>query len=823
MPIFKDQDREEPRYHPSWPASCTSSNDDIRPSKTPKQRVENVEDEVMTCTSSWESTMEARSSPQRLQTSDREELIRSIKKGESPTWVPNRSLEEYFATHGDPPHSRLEGQLNKDKSPPLLPAAEIEESPEQSSRSEILTGCPCEIERPRSALHSGDFREGSPQDQEPGSHESFEPPANRVPFGSSPTAPWYTPASPPRPTKQEIDSILTRSRARAPSLNSFSSFNSFSSSFILKAPTSPLVHQANNTDLDFSPKIDPIDLSSNSEKSNRRRTLPPETFASFQCSPPGYPRGTNVPAASRSWRREATFPYQAHQPRRSLTSAYTLQPASSPQTPFMVRSRRPSLSTDVSSPLHHASMVGSYEESILRGRMSTSPSKPLDFTAQIGVLGRGNCKPNLKCPPHVTVPFPAVFYSYPTSGGGRSISDDSPSPYVGFIDIENTLPREDRTNQKNRRRHPSPLKHVDKSLVDTTMSDGNTSVTTQQERRRREKRSRRSPSPKSPPGGCYRIPQQGQLQIIIKNPNKTAVKLFLVPYDLEGMEPGTKTFIRQRSYSAGPIIDMPLSARTSLGTDRPEGSLGTGEAPADKPILRYLIHLNICCPSRGRFYLYSGIRVVFANRVPDGKEKLHNEVQYPDPRYSPYKPTKEIGMGSAGSKIVAENAIRRRSSGYGPSLQPIVPIRMNFDKSEPKLYSRPPPLPPLDTVNFSLPVHALGKASPYAPDPHDHRMEQHNPLGPHPRFATLPGQTMPNPTDLPPLSLASCIHPSPSLELASSSAGADNIYSKRQRGDVGYGGPFGMTSIGNETGESLLARKLRRLDVVLKPDSPDEK
>ncbi|KKY16235.1 hypothetical protein UCDDS831_g07173 [Diplodia seriata] len=146
---------------------------------------------------------------------------------------------------------------------------------------------------------------------------------------------------------------------------------------------------------------------------------------------------------------------------------------------------------------------------------------------------------------------------------------------------------------------------------------------------------RRSTSPKSPPGGSYRIPQKGQLQIVIKNPNKTAVKLFLVPYDLGDMEPGQKTFVRQRSYSAGPIIDMPLNKRTNFGTDRPEASLSTSEDPNDRPTLRYLIHLHICCPSKGRYFLYKSIRVVFANRVPDGKEKLRNEIQLPEPRYSP--------------------------------------------------------------------------------------------------------------------------------------------------------------------------------------------
>jgi hypothetical protein len=183
---------------------------------------------------------------------------------------------------------------------------------------------------------------------------------------------------------------------------------------------------------------------------------------------------------------------------------------------------------------------------------------------------------------------------------------------------------------------------------------------------------RRSQSPKAPPGGCYRIPQQGQLQIVLKNPNKTAVKLFLVPYDLSDMEPGQKTFIRQRSYSAGPIIDMPLSSRKNFGTERPEAALSYSEDPRERPTLRYLVHIHICCPAKGRYFLYKHIRVVFANRVPDGKEKLRNEVQLPDPKYSTYKPSREPLHGHSTtanhqSSMIAAMAMtekkgRRRSS-----------------------------------------------------------------------------------------------------------------------------------------------------------------
>ncbi|ORY82610.1 hypothetical protein BCR37DRAFT_392810 [Protomyces lactucae-debilis] len=188
--------------------------------------------------------------------------------------------------------------------------------------------------------------------------------------------------------------------------------------------------------------------------------------------------------------------------------------------------------------------VGSYEESILSGRMSQQPSKPLQFTASIGVLGRGDCKPSLRCPPHLTVPFPAYFYS-------------DMSPYVGQIDLD-----VDQDGKKQR---------------------------------------------------GYRIPAAGQLQVIIRNPNKTAVKLFLIPYDLSDMPPLSKTFFRQKHY------------------DCQQGSQK----------LRYAIHVQICCTAEGRLFVHKTQRVVFANRVPDGKEKLHVAFHEPtEQKYTAWVPEK---------------------------------------------------------------------------------------------------------------------------------------------------------------------------------------
>lgn len=632
---------------------------------------------------------------------------------------------------------------------------------------------PASIERPRSALHSGDFSDRADGHQDQGQLQlQLQPPSPRIApsshfplLSSSPTTPWYgapvfdsslrAPAQLPEPRAP----VVTRSRAP--------SCGSFSSSYVLKAPTSPLVHQANNTDLDFSPKADSMDISE-SQKASRRRTLPPGTFRHLQHSPRSDPLDFRDLCSSD--RRDESFPYPASPPRRALTSTYSLQLASSVQTPTPRRTRRPSLASEV--PLKgHAPMVGSYEESILRGRMSMNPSKPLDFTAQIGVLGKSKCKTSLKCPPHVSIPFPAVFYSYPTSGFGRSLSDDNPSPYVGHIDLENSLPKDDASTNRRRRRHQSPVETRNESTVDDTTAP---KYYDQDTLRRREKRHRRAESPKCPPGGCYRIPQQGQLQIMIKNPNKTAVKLFLVPYDLSDMEPGTKTFIRQRSYSAGPIIDMPLSARKNYGTDRPEASLSVSEDPKDKPILRYLVHLNICCPSKGRFYLHSSIRVVFANRVPDGKERLRNEIQHPDPKYSPYKPARETNSNNAGAKSASERAYHRRSVGQGTTTT----TTATPDNHHPEDANDIP-------IDFQVEPSSSSIMDMRPSPPTGHGALQHHP------FQSMPPSTPP-PTE------------------------NGMLYNKLSRGDIGFGSPSGPA-----VGESLLAKRLRGLDVQKRSNHSD--
>ncbi|KAF2435468.1 hypothetical protein EJ08DRAFT_563829, partial [Tothia fuscella] len=573
----------------------------------------------------------------------RGELIERLKRGESPTWTMRHGF-------GRNTPERLSPQASPRQSPSsmLLPALEIKSSLQTQDEQGVPQdpyAAGIEIQRPRSALHSGDFREDKQHSS--GSIESS------TPLSTSPVAPWHPQFSSfvgPR----SYD-IRPQSRSRAASQSSFSNFG-------LMPPTSPLVQASYNSDLDFTPRERPQSRRSKSpQKENRRHTFSPHSFQTFRSSQFSQTSPFTQPLAA--LRREGTFPLQAHQPKRIFSTQLGSHSVSNPPTPLS-RPRGTSNASDFS-PLHHAPMVGSYEESILRGRMSTTPSRTLNFVAQIGVLGKGKCKASLRCPPHVIVPFPAVFYSY-ASGNGR-ISDNQPSPYVGLIDLENNLTRSGNQEPEvhKRRRYASPMSDRDASLVSNDSPAASaTDPLLRTLQRKREKLRRRSQSPKTPPGGSYRIPQQGQLQIIIKNPNKTAVKLFLVPYDLSDMESGQKTFIRQRSYSAGPIIDMPVTARMNFGTDRPEASLSNSEDPRDRPVLRYLIHLNICCPFKGRYFLYKSVRVVFANRVPDGKEKLRNEVQLPEPKYGVYKPSRDMHVSSTPTYLATENMARRKSTPF---------------------------------------------------------------------------------------------------------------------------------------------------------------
>lgn len=342
---------------------------------------------------------------------------------------------------------------------------------------------------------------------------------------------------------------------------------------------------------------------------------------------------------------------------------------SSPQSPPLYRRCSPKrrASGQALPPSPSPNLIGSYSESLLSGRMSTAPSMPFPFEADLGVIGSSGDE----TPKHIRLPFDAHFYAMPeeparavpASQGLRSFSSSfmdqnffkpgesssSPSsasaaqaPYVGTIDIDAHFQREMACCCAA---HPSKVEAI----------------------------------PPQVPG--YALPRQGQLQLLIKNPElNTPVKLFLVPYDLRDMPAGSKTFIRQSIYlesmspswapslaskrhSIGPtgasldhvsrrqvlryaihlqFVAVPVKRSRKAGR-LSEGSQGTAAAArAFKAQVRRrsdqfvpaMVHTETNCNELAQLYLHKSIRVVFAPRPPDSEEVMRTYVETPAGRTS---------------------------------------------------------------------------------------------------------------------------------------------------------------------------------------------
>ncbi|CAD6567512.1 MAG: hypothetical protein TREMPRED_003683 [Tremellales sp. Tagirdzhanova-0007] len=229
------------------------------------------------------------------------------------------------------------------------------------------------------------------------------------------------------------------------------------------------------------------------------------------------------------------------------------------------------------------------------------------FTLHLGALGKGkSCLPELRCPPHLVVPFAATYYDLedPTGNTGQR-TGAAQTPWVGTVDLE---------------------KHYFDSYSNA-LSLG------------------QSPPP-SYPG--YRVAPLGQLQMLIKTPTQ-AIKVFLVPYDLRTLPirgrslAGERTYVQshagngreslryafQLQFTCLAAAETPKRpGRDSSTTRRRKGGMGSDSSSSSRcptPTINGQ-PLNGTSDLGGKaFYVSKSVKVVFTSSVSERDEVIRTE------------------------------------------------------------------------------------------------------------------------------------------------------------------------------------------------------
>jgi hypothetical protein len=206
--------------------------------------------------------------------------------------------------------------------------------------------------------------------------------------------------------------------------------------------------------------------------------------------------------------------------------------------------------------------------------------------------------------------------------------------------------------------------------------------------------------------------------------------------------------------------------------------------------------------------LYKSIRVVFANRVPDGKEKLRNEIQLPEPKYSAYKPTRDSIVSqkpqSTNGQSTAEKAFRRRSAGW-----PLSQSQQAYDQLDGLQQVTPIPPPAIKFTGGPLNSSASTGFSSPMPNlpPIPFNLSRFN--APESR----PGSR--EQMDIDPKSPFRSPITSPKSAIGSPGSQGEGTFEKLNKGDVGYGGNA-FSPLGSPTGPpnaGLLSQRLKSLEV----------